>query len=280
MLLQERGQDCTARFEAYHPFTNAPRKLLAQFKEVGLSLYSICTFNVYMCVCVWGNRRHPPPPISHTHTTPQNTTHTHTQQVKLPPALLRRHCTSSSSPLAPNGSSAPSRKDPFWETLRTRCRRFLRRKRMEEEERKGGEEEEEEEPGAVVFSSPRPLMGWGVFALNYLLLGLASTLYCYGFLDDGPGKACWAGVGMGVLLWVGGRLGHEGEFVGISLYVCVCEVGWKGGDGGDACMYACTCTRIHTHTYTSRPPLPLSPPLHYTHIYTYKHSHPPSPPPP
>jgi hypothetical protein len=66
-------------------------------------------------------------------------------------------------------------------------------------------------PLTACSSGPRPLMRWSVFVAHLLMLAVAALLYCYGYLDAAsPARACCAAVGMGVLLWVGGRLGHEG----------------------------------------------------------------------
>lgn len=124
-------------------------------------------------------------------------------QVKLPLSVLRRHCRPCGFP------------DPLWEALRVRCRRLLRRRRLEEDEGDAapdgsGDEDEEEDEEERGFSSLRPLMDWGVFLLHLLCMALAAALYCYGYLDDRPLFACAAGVGVGVMVWLAGRLGHEG----------------------------------------------------------------------
>ncbi len=80
----------------------------------------------------------------------------------------------------------------------------------DDEEDDDEEEEEEEEEEDAKFSGPRPVMGWPVFIVHVVALGLAAWVYCYGFLDEAPAKACAAAGGMGLLLWVSGRLGHEG----------------------------------------------------------------------
>jgi hypothetical protein len=136
------------------------------------------------------------------YTNPQPT-HQQKQQVKLPTSVLRAHC------------APPSPRDPLWEALRRRCRRFLRRRQQASE----GEDFDEEEEEGDEFSGPRPLMGWPVFVFHFMALALAAFCYCYGFLNESPAKACAAAGGMGVLLWVSGRLGHEGAFVWVCLFI-------------------------------------------------------------
>lgn len=141
------------------------------------------------------------------------------QQVKLPAHILAAHCSSShDAPLSP---LPPHTRDPFWESLRRRGRRLLRRRWLSSVQH---EDAAVEESLQGLFSGVRPLMAWATLSGHLLCLGLAAGLYCYGYLDEKVGRACLAAVGMGGLLWVAGRLGHEGTWVwvcGGGMYVCV-----------------------------------------------------------
>jgi hypothetical protein len=44
VLLNTQGRDCTALFEAFHPFTDRPAKLLGKMKEVSQNITDTYTY--------------------------------------------------------------------------------------------------------------------------------------------------------------------------------------------------------------------------------------------
>lgn len=105
--------------------------------------------------------------------------------VEVPPEVLKKYVMDTSEAnyfILPDGSY-----DPFWEAIRNRCKKVY-----------------EDDPSLTRTS------GWGIYLFHMaLLLVVQPLIFYYGYLQEWALWSHLSAFAMGIVVWIGGRLGHD-----------------------------------------------------------------------